>query len=104
RQLGVAWEAAYRLTRIRKEPPMTRFLANQLGRSHWFDISAAKRDFGFRPNVSTAEGMQRLHQWFSAKSWNQDSSKPPIRQASPIPSDSDGNSDSHVGHDSLRSM
>ena len=56
-------EVAYRLLRIRAEPPMTRFLAAQLGREHWFDISAARRDFGYRPSVSTAEGMRRLKQW-----------------------------------------
>jgi nucleoside-diphosphate-sugar epimerase len=63
--LGHAWEAAYRLLRLRGEPPMTRFLAAQLGRSHWFDISAARRDFGYQPTVSTAEGMERLRAWLA---------------------------------------
>ena len=45
------------------EPPMTRFLAAQLATSHWFDISAARRDLGYEPRVSTAEGMQRLGEW-----------------------------------------
>ena len=39
---------------------MTRFLALQLGRSHYFDISRARRDFGYSPRVSTAAGMQGL--------------------------------------------
>jgi nucleoside-diphosphate-sugar epimerase len=64
-QLGRAWETAYRLLRIRGEPPMTRFLAAQLGRSHWFNISAAQRDFGYQPTVSTAEGMERLRAWLA---------------------------------------
>ena len=42
---------------------MTRFLASQLATSHWFDISAARRDFGYEPRVSTAEGMRRLGEW-----------------------------------------
>ena len=42
---------------------MTRFLAAQLSTSHWFDIGAARRDFGYEPRVSTAEGMQRLGEW-----------------------------------------
>ena len=42
---------------------MTRFLAAQLGTSHWFDISAARRDFGYDPQISTSEGMQRLAEW-----------------------------------------
>jgi len=64
-QLGHAWEIAYRALRLRGEPPMTRFLAAQLGRSHWFDISAARRDFGYQPCVSTAEGMERLRAWLA---------------------------------------
>lgn len=57
---GAILEGAYRVFRLSGEPRMTRFLALQLGRSHYFDISAANRDFGYQPLVSTAEGMQRL--------------------------------------------
>jgi 2-alkyl-3-oxoalkanoate reductase len=64
---GIALETTYHLLRIHKEPPMTRFLAAQLGREHWFDISAARRDFGYRPQISTAEGMRRLKEWLDAK-------------------------------------
>jgi 2-alkyl-3-oxoalkanoate reductase len=64
---GIALETVYRLLRIQTEPPMTRFLAAQLGREHWFDISAARRDFGYQPQVSTAEGMRRLKDWLGAK-------------------------------------
>ena len=39
---------------------MTRFLASQLGKSHYFSIERAKRDFGYEPQISTEEGMQRL--------------------------------------------
>jgi nucleoside-diphosphate-sugar epimerase len=39
---------------------MTRFLAAQLGTSHYFNISAAQRDFGYRPKVSIADGMRSL--------------------------------------------
>lgn len=28
--------------------------------SHWYDISAAKRDFGYEPAVSVEEGLKRL--------------------------------------------
>jgi 2-alkyl-3-oxoalkanoate reductase len=64
--LGAAWaigatlEGAYTVLRLQSEPRMTRFLAAQLGTSHWFKIGRARADFGYDPQVSTAEGMQRL--------------------------------------------
>jgi nucleoside-diphosphate-sugar epimerase len=63
RRLGAVCEMAYLTLPLRGEPPMTRFLAAQLAMSHWFDISAARRDLGYKPRVSTGEGMQRLATW-----------------------------------------
>jgi 2-alkyl-3-oxoalkanoate reductase len=57
---GTVCEAIYRSLRLRGEPPMTRFVARQLATSHWFDISAARRDLGYEPLVSTEEGLRRL--------------------------------------------
>jgi nucleoside-diphosphate-sugar epimerase len=62
-RVGALCETVYRMLGIKSEPPMTRFLAAQLATSHWFDISAARRDLGYEPRVSTAEGMQRLGEW-----------------------------------------
>jgi 2-alkyl-3-oxoalkanoate reductase len=66
RRIGIACEAAWSLLRLRGEPRMTRFLASQLATSHWFDISAARRDFGYSPSVSTEEGMRRLGAWLNS--------------------------------------
>lgn len=60
---GAACEAAWRLLRLDSEPRMTRFLAAQLSTSHYFDISAARGDFGYEARISTAEGMCRLKRW-----------------------------------------
>ena len=51
------WKLAYVLSRRRQEPPMTRFLARQLSTTHWFNIDAARRDLGYHPRVSIAEGL-----------------------------------------------
>ncbi|WP_372654254.1 NAD-dependent epimerase/dehydratase family protein [Halobacteriovorax sp.] len=41
-------------------PPMTRFVALQLGKSHYFSHSKAKSDFGYSPVISTDEAIARI--------------------------------------------
>ncbi len=53
-------ELIYGTFRLKREPPMTRFLAKQLSTAHWFDISAAQKELGYRPAVSMEEGFKRL--------------------------------------------
>jgi nucleoside-diphosphate-sugar epimerase len=57
---GAMLEAVYGLFGIDKEPPMTRFLAQQLGTSHYFNISRAVEDFGYRPVMPPEEGFREL--------------------------------------------
>lgn len=57
---GGLCEAAWRASRRRSEPPMTRFLATQLATSHWFDLTATRRDLGYRPSVTPEMGFKRL--------------------------------------------
>ncbi len=59
-RLGLILEKSYHLLGIGREPPMTRFLALQLAKSHYFDISSARRDLGYRPTVTTVDGIRRL--------------------------------------------
>lgn len=47
------------------EPPMTGFLAEQLGTAHWFDQRETRQALGWAPAVSLAEGFERLHSWFA---------------------------------------
>jgi nucleoside-diphosphate-sugar epimerase len=49
------------------EPPLTRFIAEQLGTAHWFDQRAVQQDLGWTPHVSLDEGFQRLTQWFASR-------------------------------------
>jgi nucleoside-diphosphate-sugar epimerase len=62
--IGAACEAAWTLLPLAGEPPLTRFLAEQLATTHWYDMAPATRDFGYVPRVTIAEGLARL-----AASW-----------------------------------
>lgn len=61
---GAVMEGLWKTLPLKGEPPMTRFLAEQLATPHWYDISAAARDFGYRPRVGIDEGLQRLAAWW----------------------------------------
>jgi len=56
-------EFLYTSFRIKQEPRMTRFLAEQLAKSHWFSIQKAHDDLGYTPRVTTEEGMNRTVSW-----------------------------------------
>ena len=58
--IGGVLEAAWTLLRRADEPPMTRFLAAQLAKDHFFALGRARADFGYAPRVSTTEGMEKL--------------------------------------------
>ena len=61
--IGSILEFTYRTFNISGEPPMTRFLADELAKAHWFDISAAGKDLGYAPQISIKEGLGRLEGW-----------------------------------------
>jgi nucleoside-diphosphate-sugar epimerase len=63
RRIGAVCEALWRILPLGGEPPMTRFLAAELAKDHWFDISAARRDLGYQPRVSMAAGVATLVPW-----------------------------------------
>ncbi|MBW2247278.1 MAG: NAD-dependent epimerase/dehydratase family protein [Deltaproteobacteria bacterium] len=65
--IGVMLELVYRSFNISKEPRMTRFLADELAKAHWFDISAAGKDLGYAPRISIKEGLRRLERWLQNK-------------------------------------
>jgi len=66
--LGWAFEMLWKLFRWEADPPMTRFLATQMGEDHYYDIRRAREDFGFSPTVTKDEGMARLRVEFLRKS------------------------------------
>ena len=58
--IGAACEGIYTILRKQDEPPMTRFVAVELSKDHFFDISAARRDLGYNPAVATETGLEEL--------------------------------------------
>lgn len=66
-RLGAVLERVYSLTGRRQEPPMTRFVAAQLAKDHYFDIGAARELLGYRPAVSNEMGLARLRQSWPRK-------------------------------------
>lgn len=63
--VGIICEGIWKLFNLPGEPPMTRFVAKELATAHWFDISAARRDLGYQPEITTNEGLVRLQQWLA---------------------------------------
>jgi nucleoside-diphosphate-sugar epimerase len=48
------------------EPPVTRFIAEQLGTAHWFDQRVVHNDLKWAPSVTLDQGFKRLTQWFAS--------------------------------------
>ena len=48
------------------EPPITRFIAEQLGTAHWFDQCVVHNDLKWAPSVTLDEGFKQLTQWFGS--------------------------------------
>lgn len=63
---GVICEQFWKFLPLKDEPPMTRFVARELSTAHWFDISASRRDLGYEPKISVAEGLTHLKSWLAA--------------------------------------
>ena len=53
---GTLLETGWKLFGLKSEPPITRWSAEHLSTAHWYDISAAKRDLGYKIEITVAEG------------------------------------------------
>lgn len=58
--LGAGLEVFHKLFLPAKEPRMTRFLATELSKNHFFNISNAQKDLGYAPIISNEEGLREL--------------------------------------------
>lgn len=64
RRVGSLIDWFWPLLRREDEPPLTRFLADQLGTAHWFDPRPVQQDLGWTPQVSIDDGLRTLAGWF----------------------------------------
>lgn len=62
-KMGGLMEMIYSLFRVKQEPKMTRFLAEQLAKSHYFSIDNAQQDLDYHPLISTEEGLIKTVKW-----------------------------------------
>jgi 2-alkyl-3-oxoalkanoate reductase len=64
-RIGQVLEGLYGFMRWRSEPPMTRFVALQLGVDHYFDIRAAKTFLGYEPQGNRESRIDALRAWLA---------------------------------------
>ena len=63
--IGAMLEKTYRLFSIyKKEPPMTRFIALSMAKSHYFNHQNAKKAFNYHPSINTEEALKKTAQYF----------------------------------------
>jgi len=67
RVLERIWERTHRTD----DPPITRFLAEQLSTAHWFDQRETRKALDWRPTVSLDEGFARVAAWFGSSRVNE---------------------------------
>lgn len=60
-------ECIYALIPYSPEPPLTRLSVSMMANSTTLDISAARNELGYQPNVSVEEGVQRFLKWWKEK-------------------------------------
>jgi len=58
--IGFFLECCYRLFKMNGEPPMTRFVAMQFSRSHYFFHKKAKNDFGYDLEISIERALDLI--------------------------------------------
>ena len=61
--LGAILEGIYAITGRQQEPPMSRFVALQLGVDHFFDITAAKQRLGYQPPGDLSLRFDQMRPW-----------------------------------------
>jgi nucleoside-diphosphate-sugar epimerase len=63
---GVVVDSLWSLLRLGGDPPITRFLAEQLATAHWFDQRRTRETLNWSPEVSLDSGIERMARWYAA--------------------------------------
>ncbi len=63
---GAVVDALWAVTGRRDQPPLTRFLVEQLSTAHWFDQRRTRALLAWTPAVGLDEGFVRLARWYAA--------------------------------------
>jgi nucleoside-diphosphate-sugar epimerase len=58
-RLATVTEWVWKTCGLTSDPPLTRFLAEEMATAHYFDIGAARRELGYRPSCSVWEATER---------------------------------------------
>ena len=66
-RIGRIMEFFFRILPFKGEPPMTRFVAIQLAHSHFFNISAAKKDLNYQPSVDCEKELEKTIDWLKSQ-------------------------------------
>jgi nucleoside-diphosphate-sugar epimerase len=67
-RLGAVLEGMHTMLPFLGEPRMTRFVAAQFAKSHWFSHERAGADFNYQPIVDNATGLAQTVEWFRRES------------------------------------
>lgn len=59
-KIGAVCELLWRVLRLKGEPPMTRFVAAELAKDHWFNTAAAHQDLHYKPRITMEQGTAEL--------------------------------------------
>lgn len=59
-RVGSVCELLWHVLWLNGEPPMTRFVAAELAKDHWFNTAAAHRDLNYKPKITMEQGTAEL--------------------------------------------
>jgi nucleoside-diphosphate-sugar epimerase len=58
--LATVAETVWKTCGLASDPPLTRFLAEEMATDHWFNIDAARRELGYAPSCNVWDATDRI--------------------------------------------